>query len=186
MQFPGFQFVSRFVVLVLVTVLAVPSWDAAAALQQTQQEAPPPLTAAQATPKDGTQAALTQVAENRAESTTLLPDAPVPDAPMAQQQPDAQPNPQSNQAQPAQDQQNGNKPVGTAAAPYEKPVGVAAARPAGAAIAPAKQRRVRSFLIRTSLLIGGAVAVGTVVGLSEASPSKPSASAASGASQQRR
>jgi hypothetical protein len=71
-------------------------------------------------------------------------------------------------------QQSGTQaPVGTAAAPYEKGIGVAASRPAGAVIAPAKQRRTRSFWIKTGVLLGAAVAVGTVVGLSSASPSRP-------------
>jgi hypothetical protein len=65
------------------------------------------------------------------------------------------------------------KPVGTAAAPYEKTTGVAASRPAGAVIAPAKQRRVRTFLIRMGIVIGAGVAVGTVAALSHASPSRP-------------
>ena len=65
------------------------------------------------------------------------------------------------------------KPVGTAAAPYEKPTGVAASRPAGAVIAPAKQRRVRSFLIRIGIVVGAGVAIGTVAALSHASPSRP-------------
>lgn len=58
-------------------------------------------------------------------------------------------------------------------APYEKGMGIAASRPAGAVIAPAKQRRTRSFVIKVSLIVGAAVAVGTVVGLSSASPSRP-------------
>jgi hypothetical protein len=71
-------------------------------------------------------------------------------------------------------QQSGTPaPVGTAAAPYEKGIGVAASRPAGAVIAPAKQKRTRSLLIKVGVLIGAAVAVGTVVGLSSASPSRP-------------
>jgi hypothetical protein len=71
-------------------------------------------------------------------------------------------------------QQSGTQaPVGTAAAPYEKGIGVAASRPAGAVIAPAKQRRTRSFWIKTGVLIGAAVAIGTVVGLSSTSPSRP-------------
>lgn len=65
------------------------------------------------------------------------------------------------------------KPVGTAAAPYEKPTGVAASRPAGAVIAPAKQRRARSIVIRVGIVVGAAVAVGTVAGLSLASRSRP-------------
>jgi hypothetical protein len=73
-----------------------------------------------------------------------------------------------------QQQQNGNTaPVGTAAAPYEKGVGVAASRPAGAVIAPAKQKRTRSILIKVGLIVAAAVAVGTVVALSSASPSTP-------------
>ncbi|MGA9718219.1 MAG: hypothetical protein WBQ79_08050 [Acidobacteriaceae bacterium] len=76
--------------------------------------------------------------------------------------------------QPAQaPQQGGTPPVGTAVAPYEKGVGVAASRPAGVVIAPAKQRRTRSFLIQVGLIVGAAVAVGTVIGLSNASPSRP-------------
>jgi hypothetical protein len=83
------------------------------------------------------------------------------------QQPDAPtpPEAQQNSSTPA--------PVGTAVAPYEKGIGIAASRPAGAVIAPAKQRRTRSFVIKTSLIIGAAVAVGTVVALSSGSPSRP-------------
>ncbi len=63
--------------------------------------------------------------------------------------------------------------MGTAAAPAEPAGGIAATRPAGAAIAPAKQKRSHTLLIRWSLLIGAAVAIGTVVGLSSASPARP-------------
>ena len=74
----------------------------------------------------------------------------------------------------APQQQNGtSNPVGTAAAPYEKTTGVAASRPAGAVVAPAKQKRSRSFLIHVALIAGACVAVGVVVGLSAASPSRP-------------
>lgn len=74
----------------------------------------------------------------------------------------------------AEQQQNGApEPVGTAAAPYEKPLGVAASRPAGAVIAPAKQRRTRSILIKVGLVVAAAAAIGTVVALSKASPSRP-------------
>ena len=71
-------------------------------------------------------------------------------------------------------QQNGtSNPVGTAAAPYDRTTGVAASRPAGAVVAPAKQKRTRSFLIRVGLVVGAGVAVGTVVALSAGSPSRP-------------
>lgn len=92
-----------------------------------------------------------------------------------------QQNSQSNSQLPAAPQaanassppQQVHQPVGTAAAPYENPVGVAVSRPAGAAIAPAKQRRSHTFLIKMSLVVGAAVAVGTVVALSKGSPSRP-------------
>jgi len=90
-----------------------------------------------------------------------LPSAPEPQAP-------AQAQSSSNQQQSAPQQ-----PVGTAAAPYEKPTGVPGSRPAGAVIAPAKQRRVRAIVIKVGLLLAGGAAIGTVVGLSRASHSQP-------------
>lgn len=74
---------------------------------------------------------------------------------------------------PSGDQNPGNRPVGTAAAPLEKSTGIAGSRPAGAVIAPAKQKRERAILIRVGILVGAAIAVGAVVGLSEASRSRP-------------
>ncbi len=65
------------------------------------------------------------------------------------------------------------QPVGTAAAPVTSAEGIAASEPAGAAIAPAKQRRVRTILISVALVAGAAVAIGTVAALSNASPGKP-------------
>lgn len=65
------------------------------------------------------------------------------------------------------------KPVGTAAAEVPPPGGVAVSNSAGAAIAPAKQRRVRTLVIEVAAVVGAAVAVGTVVALSKASPSRP-------------
>jgi hypothetical protein len=72
-----------------------------------------------------------------------------------------------------QPQNTSPAPVGTAAAPYEKPEGAPASRPAGAAIAPAKQRRVKSFAIKTALVVGAGVAIGVVVAASLGSSSRP-------------
>lgn len=100
----------------------------------------------------------TQVAENATSG------APLPDAPAPQQQ----------AAPPASAQQdNGQKPVGTAVAPVMRPSGVAGSSPSGAAIAPAKQRRVHRILIRVAIIVGAAAAVGAVAGLSRASSSHP-------------
>lgn len=84
----------------------------------------------------------------------------------------------STQSQPAQDQQPAQnqkmqRPVGTAAAEAPKVSGVTAAQPAGVAIAPAKQRRVRILVLRVGAILGAGAAIGTVVALSAATPSKP-------------
>lgn len=96
----------------------------------------------------------------------------LPQAPAAQNQTNA---PRQTNQQTAPEPQPGNpsEPVGTAVAPYESPVGAAVSRPTGAAIAPAKQKRRHTFLIRMGLVVGAAVAIGTVVALSKASPSRP-------------
>ncbi len=64
-------------------------------------------------------------------------------------------------------------PVGTAAAPVIRSGGNPASKPAGAAIAPAKQRRTRSYALRIGLIIGAAVAVGVVIAASLSSSSRP-------------
>ena len=71
--------------------------------------------------------------------------------------------PQSQAPTPAQ-------PNGTAIAPPVQVSGGAASKPAGVAIAPPKQRQIRSLLIKLGLIAGVGAAVGTVVGLSAASP----------------
>jgi hypothetical protein len=65
------------------------------------------------------------------------------------------------------------KPVGTAAAETTTTTGFAVSRPAGAALAPAKQKRSRTILISVAAVVGAAVAVGTVAALSKGTPSKP-------------
>jgi hypothetical protein len=80
---------------------------------------------------------------------------------------------QPAQSQPAQSQQQPQKPVGTAAAEAPDTSGIAASQPAGVAIAPAKQHRVRTIVLRTGAIIGAGVAVGSVVALTSATSSKP-------------
>ncbi len=96
--------------------------------------------------------------------------------PAQNQTPPAQPNPsqaEQNQAEQNQAPPAPQKPVGTAAAEAPEASGVAASEPAGVAIAPAKQRRVRTLVIKVGAIIAAGVAVGTVVALTEATPSKP-------------
>lgn len=94
---------------------------------------------------------------------------------IAQQTPESDQTKPSRPVQqtPASKDQTSTHPVGTAAAPAIEAKGVAASRPAGAAIAPAKQRRVRTLAIRIGLLVGAAVAVGTITALSMGSSSRP-------------
>jgi len=73
----------------------------------------------------------------------------------------------------SQGQASGQKPVGTAAAEAPDASGIAASQPAGVAIAPAKQRRTRTIILRMGAIIGAGVAVGSVVALTEATSSKP-------------
>ncbi len=96
-------------------------------------------------------------ADPAAQSTNQTPNSQQP-APNPQQQPTTQP---------------GQKPVGTAAAESVPATGVAASQPAGTAIAPGKQRRTRSFVIKVGALIGAGVAIGTVAALSLGTSSKP-------------
>jgi hypothetical protein len=153
----------------LAVLLALPCRESFAAPPQQAQSAQQPQSA-------GTDSTLAEAG---------LPDAPTPvssqsngqsgQSGSARSRP-AQSGPeQSGPAQPGTDQQQngGSKPLGTAAAPYEKPEGVAASRPAGAVIAPAKQRRVRAIFISIGVVVGAGVAIGTVAALSHSSPSHP-------------
>ena len=72
-----------------------------------------------------------------------------------------------------QSQTTPKKPLGTAAAQPLTPSGTAASEPAGVAIAPAKQRRTRSLLIKVGVIVAAGAAVGTVYALSSATGSKP-------------
>lgn len=98
-----------------------------------------------------------------------LPDSP--GAVLAQAQ--APSTPSSAQTQSSASQETTQKPVGTAAAEAPSTSGIAASEPAGVAIAPAKQRRARTIIIRTGAIIGAAVAVGVVVALTAGTSSKP-------------
>ncbi len=96
-----------------------------------------------------------------------------PNSPGAVRSQTAENNPPFLGQQATSGEQQAQEPVGTAAAESVETTGVAASKPAGAAIAPAKQRRTRSLLIKVGALVGASVAIGTVVALSSASPSRP-------------
>lgn len=90
----------------------------------------------------------------------IPPSTTPPDAPAAQQkQPPAAEQPK--------------QPLGTAVGQQGVTVGGPASTPAGAAIAPAKQRQYRSLLIRIGAIAAAGAAVGAVVALTRSSPSHP-------------
>ena len=88
----------------------------------------------------------------------------------------AQDNSQQNGSGPSDGSQNPNatqQPVGGAAAQLGRTTGGAASKPAGAALAPTKQRQTRSLVLKLGLLAGAGIAVGSVVALAHGSPSRP-------------
>jgi hypothetical protein len=104
------------------------------------------------------------VAQNQ---DTVPQDPSTPTQNQASQRPDQSPPARQKTPPPAQ------TPQGAAAAQVQPTTGTAASKPAGAALAPPKQRRVRSFLIKFGAIAGAGIALGTVYALSAASPSKP-------------
>jgi hypothetical protein len=122
-----------------------------------------------------------QMLAAQAQGTSAPPATPstgqnppnLPDAPSTA--PASQPNntPPQNQNSQKPPLQPAQAPAGTGAAEAGPTAGGAGSRPAGMAIAPARQHQVRSFLIKLGAVAGGAIAIGTVYALSRSSPSRP-------------
>lgn len=148
----------------LAILLALPLGDVAVAhAQQTPSSAevrPDGTTAPNPNPSADT--STNSGAKSAAPSSQDLPEAP------------ATSSSQSNPTGSGSDQQSDQtKPLGAAAAPYTRPTGVMGSRPAGAVIAPAKQRRVHAILISIGIVAGAGIAIGTVAALSKGSPARP-------------
>jgi hypothetical protein len=99
-------------------------------------------------------AAEAQIANSSGVPPTQQLDAPQPSSPQATAQ-----APQ--------------KPVGTAAAEPTGANGIAASQPAGVAIAPGKQRRVRTIVISIAAIAAAGVAIGSVAALTAGTSSRP-------------
>jgi len=80
---------------------------------------------------------------------------------------------QSNLPQGPQPKRQPSEPVGAAAAESVPTAGGAAAKPAGVAIAPAKQHQTRSLLIKVGAALAAGAALGTVYALSHGTSSTP-------------
>jgi hypothetical protein len=119
-----------------------------------------PAGQAQAAPSGGTADA------GSAQPITSYPDASGADQQNQPAQTGSLPAAPQPKTQPAE-------PQGAATAEKASTSGGAAAKPAGVAIAPAKQHRTRSLLIKVGALAAAGVAAGTVYALSRGTPSLP-------------
>jgi hypothetical protein len=121
------------------------------------------------------------------------PLTPITTYPDASSQGQKEPEPQNGQtpqpvttteeAPDAPQAKKPSEPVGAAAAEKVPTAGGAASRPAGIAIAPAKQHQTRSLLIKIGAIAAAGIAVGTIYGLSRSSPSIPPNTSVAGATQ---
>jgi hypothetical protein len=103
-----------------------------------------------------------------------VPSTSLPNAPSSTQQDQtAQPAAPASSTATTPTRPQEREPLGTATAEGGRTVGGAASRPAGNAIAPAKQRQVRSFLIKLGAIAGAGIAIGTVYALSKGTSSTP-------------
>ena len=167
--------------ILVVTLTGVPS----AFAQQTQPAATPNIAPTpvpqtdQAAPQQPSQTPVpgnTQADPTQGPLEPVAP-APLPDSPSASQP--AQQQPTTVQTAPASNAPavpSGHRPIdpqGAATAETAPTLGGAASKPAGAAIAPAKQRQMRSFLIKLGAIAGAGIALGTVYALTRGTSSTP-------------
>jgi hypothetical protein len=103
---------------------------------------------------------------------------PVPEPSSSTQQESLPSAPQpAAQPAPAPPMPTPQAPLGTAAAEQITTAGGGASRPAGNAIAPARQHQYRSLVIKLGAVAAAGIAVGTVYALSHGTPSVPPHSA---------
>jgi hypothetical protein len=143
----------------------------------------PPLAVAGTSPQEAAAKAQETTAKDGGVQTEPGATEQLPDSPGTVQSPAAKPASTSAVSQvssgiqpvPAGQQHLAQQPepAGTAAAGIANTAGIAASKPAGLALAPGRQRRVRMIVIRMGAILGAGAAVGTVVALSKASPSRP-------------
>ena len=166
-----------------------------AAVQQSSQSAQPqqntssqPNPAADQNQQGNPQSSGTTVDPAKAplQPVTTYPEAPTPQ--QEQQQNSTHPaqatTPTTTTTEPQpQTQKPVTEPVGAAAAERVPTAGGAASKPAGAAIAPAKQHQTRSLFLKIGAVAAGGLAAGTIYALSKGTSSKPPGTAAPGATQ---
>jgi len=148
--------------------------QSAAAGGQTQSQTP--ATGNTQTPQQKPPASGTTVNPSQA---PLQPVTTYPDASGKQQPNSATGVPQA--PQPKQQRSQQTEPQGAATAEKVPTEGGSAAKPAGVAIAPAKQHRTRSLLIKFGAVAAAGVAAGTIYALSRGTSSTPPGAGTPGA-----
>lgn len=135
------------------------------------QAAPQGQTQTQPLPKGQTSGTSVNPSEGPLQPVTTYPDA----AGAQETKPDASVPGQTNATAPnaPQPKTQQTEPQGAATAEKVPAAGGAAAKPAGVAIAPAKQHRTRSLLIKFGAIAAAGVAAGTVYALSRGTSSTP-------------
>jgi hypothetical protein len=148
------------------TTPAQPAAPAAAPAQNTQPSTPAGQTQPQQPASPGTSVNLSQA-----------PLAPVTTYPDASDQPQEQTPPNAVPAQTTVPEgpkpKTQTEPVGAATAESVPTAGGAAAKPAGIAIAPAKQHQTRSLLFKIGAVAAAGAALGTIFALSHGTSSTP-------------
>jgi hypothetical protein len=108
----------------------------------------------------------------------LQPVTTYPDAAGAQQE--QQPSTPAQTTAPEGPKPKPSEPVGAATAESVPTTGGAAAKPAGVAIAPAKQHQTRSLMLKIGAVVAAGAALGTVYALSHGTSSTPPGAGAAG------
>lgn len=144
----------------------------------------PELMQAQSTPQASTaQSAKPDPSRGPQQPAGSEPVAPLPDAPNANASTANPPSnssaapatsaSQANASSSSSQAQSEQAPAGAAAAQRAETAGGAASKPAGNAIAPAKQRQTRSLLIKVGAVAAAGAAAGIIYGLSRGTGSLP-------------
>jgi hypothetical protein len=142
---------------------------AAAPAQNAQPAAPANQTQPQQPASPGTSVNPSQAP---LQPVTTYPDAA--GAQQEQQSPNTAPAPQTTSVPEGPQPKKQTEPVGAATAESVPTTGGAAAKPAGIAIAPAKQHQTRSLLFKIGAVVAAGAALGTVYALSHStSPTPP-------------
>ena len=189
------QSIARILILTVAFVLCFPPSSWAQNTGGSQSAASPIQPAPQSSSQDNapsTQGPQTTPANPQVNGASVNPSQPplrpvttYPDAagnPQKEMEASAQPQSAAGQTQ---TQAPSTEPQGAATAEKVPTAGGAAAKPAGAAIAPAKQRQARSLLIKLGAVVAGGVAAGTIYALSKGTPSTPPGSTSPAAVQKR-